>query len=169
MSNADDDSGSGTHEDELHDLITLLDDLMEDLEARVQMDFDDDIRGSTRVFLTTVVLPAVQEVLETCTDRPFVRYARKYIAERRQDPLLEQPDTVLRTRDELTPLRQVLKALRGEQSRRTGGASSDAPRHTRPYGTTSPVPDDGPGQSRYRGAPKIRSAEPGQMVFERTV
>jgi hypothetical protein len=41
MSNADDDSGSGSHEDELHDLITLLDDLMEDLEARVQMDFDD--------------------------------------------------------------------------------------------------------------------------------
>ena len=97
MSGADDDSDPRGHEDELDDAITLLDDLVKELEARVGTSFDDDIQGGTRIFLTNIVLPAMQKALETCMGGTFVGYAREYIGARQQAAELGQPDTVLRT------------------------------------------------------------------------
>lgn len=170
-------SGSSDHDDDLADLITLLDDLVNDLRERVRLNQDDEIRGSTRIYVIATILPEVRRVLEGCAESEAGRLALMYVKGREaaQDAgqvvgsnlqelgaeQLGKPDTELKIRDELTPLRGVLLALKVEQRRRSGRPTNrrGSPRsgHASPDWSSPPSGIEG---RQYREASKAQPVEP---------
>lgn len=155
-------AGSGTggrrgYQRELAQVIPMVEELVKDLQERLRRNVDDEIEGPSRDYLMSIYTNT-KKVLDKGSANPAVTIAREYLGSRLR-PELGRPGTVLKTRDELTPLRGVLTALRNEQQQRRDRAPRRQPEGRTVSGVPHVVPwseggPSGPAPRQYHSSLK---------------
>ena len=130
-------SGAGGrrgYQRDLAEAILIVERLEKDLQERLQRSKNDKITGHSRDYLLSVY-SNIKELLDRGPDRLSMRIARETLGSRSR-PELDSLNNVLSTKDELTPLRGVLIALRNLQQPR----HNRAPRRQPEGGAVGSVP-----------------------------
>lgn len=160
-------SGAGRrrgYQRDLAEAISIVEELIRDLQERLRHNNNDKIKGHSRDYLLSVY-SNIKELLDRGPDSLSMRIARETLGSRSR-PELDSLNNVLSTKDELTPLRGVLTALRNLQQPRhdraprrqpEGGAVSSVS-HVIPWSEGGP---SGPKRRQYRG--DLKAPVPSQV------